>query len=409
MLTRRALIKSLAAAGCCSLAQLGLGGFVAQAATSGRRLVVVLLRGAIDGLSVVVPHGDPRYYAIRAAIALQPPGEAGGVLDLDGHFGLHPALEPLLPFWQGGELAFVLNAGSMDATRSHFDAQQYMESATPGVKSTVDGWMNRLLAALSGTDPSRAISFDEPLPAILSGSMPVVDMPLGENWLEPDAAQSDPFKAVYDMLYGGSDPLSLAYQQEALARAELLAQLAVHADELARAGGSGVAAFQQQARLIGTVLAESPQNTLAFMSFTGWDTHVNQGNGQGSLAKLLGGLGAGLGDLAAGLGGAWASTVVVVMSEFGRTARENGNHGTDHGHGNAMWLLGGAVAGGRFHGEWLGLDEASLHEGRDLPVTTDFRAVLATVLTDHLGLQGAALAQVFPGFAGALPGIVHGG
>jgi len=412
MLTRRTLLKSLAATGLYSLAPFGLGGFVAQAATGGRRLVVVLLRGAVDGLSLVVPYGDANYYKLRTTIALQPPGTAGGSLDLDGHFGLHPALAPLMPLWQAGQLGFVLNSGSTDETRSHFDAQQYMESGTPGIKSTNDGWLNRLLGQLPGTDPTRAISFDVPTPAILGGRLPTAGLPLGENWLEPDDALSDPYRSVFDALYGADDPLSLAFQDAVNTKTALQTQLAAHADEITKTSGTGatgVDAFALQGKLVGNVLAESAQNTLAFMSFTGWDTHVNQGNDQGTLAKLLSSLGTGLANLATGLGAAWGSTVVVVMSEFGRTARENGNRGTDHGHGNVMWLLGGPVSGGQFHGDWLGLDESSLHEDRDLPVSTDFRAVLSSVLTDHLGMDPSALGQVFPGFHGSMPGTIRSG
>ena len=412
MLTRRTLLKSLAATGLYSLAPFGLGGFVAQAATAGRRLVVVLLRGAVDGLSLVVPYDDANYYKLRSTIALQPPGEAGGVLDLDGHFGLHPALAPLMPLWQSGQLGFVLNAGSPDETRSHFNAQQYMESGTPGVKSTADGWLNRLLGLLPGTDPTRAISFDDPMPAILGGNLPATGLPLGGNWLAPVEVLSDPYQSLFQALYAANSPLSLAYQEAANIKTALQTQLAGHAEEITQDSGTGLVgldAFAKQGKLVGNVLAEATQNTLAFMSFTGWDTHVNQGNDQGTLANLLKSLGAGLADLAAGLGAAWDSTVVVVLSEFGRTVRENGNRGTDHGHGNVMWLLGGPIAGGQFHGDWLGLDEASLNENRDLPVTTDFRAVLSSVLTDHLGLDSSTIDKVFPGFEGNLPGIIHAG
>ena len=375
---------------------------------SPRRLIVVFLRGAVDGLSVVVPHADPGYYGARSSIALGRPGADGGVLDLDGHFGLHPALAPLMPLWQSGKLGFVQASGSTDNTRSHFDAQDYMESATPGRKATPDGWLNRLVGALpSGVgepvSPTRAVSIGPVLPRIFSGRNAVVNLAQGKGSSKATLLDRPQVANAFSALYAGDDKMSRAYQESQQAHREVMASLNAdsmdHEMQAAYNGAPLPNGFPDDAARLATLLRRDARVQLAFMALGGWDTHANQGAATGQLANRLAPLGLGLSQLAAGLGPVFDDTAVVVMSEFGRTVRQNGNAGTDHGHGNVMWLMGGRVAGGKVHGRWPGLDSGSLHEGRDLAVTTDFRQVLAEVCERHVVLSDDRLAQVFPGFA----------
>ena len=388
-----------------TLVPFGRHGWLALSAgeASGRRLVVVFLRGAVDGLSVVVPVADSRYYEARSSIAISKPGSDGGALGLDGRFGLHPALSPLVPLWRAGGLAFVHACGSPDPTRSHFDAQDYMESATPGVKGTPDGWMNRLLAVLPGTHaPTQAVSFSPTIPRILSGRMAVANMALGSAAARPTPLDRPAVGEAFDRLYGGEDNLSKAYREGREARSQLMSDLS---EEMAAAnqGAPPAEGFRRQGERLGRMMAKDPSIQLAFVALGGWDTHVNQGAVQGQLAGRLKGLGEGLAGLSQNLGAAWRDTVVLVLSEFGRTVHENGNRGTDHGHGNVMWVLGGPAAGGKVYGEWPGLSSASLYQGRDLAVTTDFRQVLAAVLERHLRLQDRQLEAVFPSMPPRLP------
>jgi len=373
-----------------------------------RRLVVILLRGAVDGLSVVVPWAEPAYARARSTIALGRPGADGGVLDLDGHFGLHPALAPLMPWWQSGRLGFVHAAGSPDATRSHFDAQDFMESATPGRKTTPDGWLNRLLGALPAggrAEPTRAVSIGPVLPRIYAGPNPVANIASGQAAARPTMLDRPKIGDAFAQLYAGDDKLSRAYQESRLAQREVMDSL--KGDDLARemqAADNGAPlpnGFPDDAARLARLMRNDARVQLAFMALGGWDTHANQGAATGQLAGRLRPLGTGLAALAHGLGPVLDDTLVVVMSEFGRTVRQNGNGGTDHGHGNVMWLLGGTVAGGRVHGRWPGLEAGALYEGRDLAVATDFRLVLQEVCERHLGLPAAARDAVFPGFAAA--------
>jgi uncharacterized protein (DUF1501 family) len=369
-------------------------------AAPGKRLIVVMLRGAVDGLSVVVPHGDSDYYAMRSSIAIGKPGSDGGALDLDGHFGLHPALAPLLPLWQSRKLAFVHASGSPDPSRSHFDAQDYMESGTPGVKSTGSGWMNRVLGDLPPQPGTlEAVSFGPVLPRIFSGPRAVANVPLGRQAARATAMDRDEVNQAFDRMYAGNDALAQAYQEGRRSRQQILSDLGdADAREMKEAdnGAPPPKGFTLDTAQLATLIQRTPQLQLAFMQLGGWDTHVNQGNAKGQLANHLQDLGEGLAQLANQLGPQFDDTVVVVMSEFGRTAHENGNRGTDHGHGNVMWVLGGPVAGGKIYGDWPGLSSSGLHEDRDLAVTTDFRSVLARVCEQHLRLPDSQLATVFP-------------
>ena len=374
-----------------------------------KRLVVVFLRGAVDGLSVVVPYSEGAYYRLRSSIALARPGQDGGVLDLDGHFGLNPNLAPLMPLWQSGKLAFVQASGSPDPTRSHFDAQDYMESGTPGRKGTPDGWLNRLLgaepsAAGARVSATRGISVGATLPRIWAGPNPVANIANGARATQPTRLDRPNVAKAFDSLYSGDDELSRAYRESQQSRAEVNEAMSPsamdHEQMVANNGAPLPNGFPDDAARLAQLMRRDANVQLAFMALGGWDTHVNQGGARGQLANRLQPLGRGLAELATRLGPVFDDTTVLVISEFGRTARQNGTGGTDHGHGNVMWALGGNIAGGKVHGRWPGIDASSLYEGRDLAVTTDFRQVLAGVCAHNLGLSDQQLAGVFPGFDG---------
>ncbi len=406
---RRQFIQSLAAGSLLLPVGANAWAAVGTPGPTQRKLVVVMLRGAVDGLSVVAPVGDARYAALRPDIALAASGKPGGALDLDGYFGLHPALTPLLPLWQQQKLAFVHAAGSPDTTRSHFDAQDYMESATPGVKSTADGWLNRLTAMLPGPgSATRALSVGPVMPRILSGTAPAINLANGAAGTRPNALDRKDVGSAFDQLYASHARFGGAYNTGKEAHQDVMlaakAGEAQSAQMMAANGGAPLPnGFPDDAARLATLMRNEPKIQVAFVALGGWDTHANQGNAEGQLANRLRPLGEGLAVLANRLGPMFDDTVVVVMSEFGRTVRQNGNGGTDHGHGNVMWLLGGGVAGGKVYGDWQGLGEPQLYEGRDLPVTTDFRSVLAQVGQSHLQLSDRQLAQLFPAMPAGAP------
>ena len=367
-----------------------------------KRLVVIFQRGAADGLNIVVPHGEPSYYAMRPNINIP----KKSVLDLDGFFGLHPAMASFQPLWQQKHLAIVHAAGSPDPTRSHFDAQDFMESGTPGVKVTDDGWLNRALHELpagpSAPDKSafRAIALGPSLPRILSGKEPSVainnlnDFSVGGKNLNA-APMSNTFEAMYDR---SVDTVLHGTGQETFDAVKTLkAADPAHYTPAANANypkGRFGDSLKQLAQLIKANLGVQ----VAFADIGGWDHHVNEGSTQGQIANVLGDFSQAIAAFWTDLGDLGEDTVVVTMSEFGRTARENGNRGTDHGHANVIFVLGGPVKGGRVYGRWPGLDQSQLYEGRDLAVTTDFRLVLSEVVSRYLGNKD--LKTVFPGFEG---------
>ncbi|WP_322402951.1 DUF1501 domain-containing protein [Massilia luteola] len=368
---------------------------------TGKKLVVVMLRGAVDGLNVVAPVGDENYLRLRPTIGLAAPGMDGGALALDGYFGLHPALASLQPLWRANRLAFVHASGSPDATRSHFDAQDYMESATPGRKSTPDGWMNRLVGALPGPQsPSRLLGIGPVLPRILSGRAAAVNLPNVAGAARADLLDRPAAKAAFDELYANHPRFGRAYADGRAAHREVMGALEqgdMSRDMQAADRGAPLPnGFPDDAARLAGLMRNDPNIQLAFVALGGWDTHANQGAASGQLANRLAPLGQGLAVLAERLGPLFDDTIVVVMSEFGRTAHENGNGGTDHGHGNVMWVMGGKVRGGKVYGDWEGVSDAKLNEGRDLPVTTDFRSVLAQISEEHLMLDDKRLEQVFP-------------
>ena len=369
-------------------------------------LIAIFQRGAVDGLSMVVPHGDPDYYSSRGSIAIArpAPGTADATVDLDGFFGLHPALAPLKPLWDDRRLAVVHACGSPDTTRSHFDAQDYMESGTPGVKSTADGWLARGLAAMPAREPAspfRAVSLGAVLPRVLRGEVGAVAMSSVTDFDVRETAQQmaagggarQGFESLYeqgvrDLLYGTG--------RETFEAVKMLKAAAPQ--RLAPANGAVYprGRFGDSLRQIAQLIRADVGLEVAFADVGGWDTHAGQGNERGQLATRLREFGEGLAALHRDLGPRMNDVVVLTMSEFGRTVRENGNRGTDHGHATAMLVLGGGVRGGRVYGRWPGLAPEQRFEGRDLAVTTDFRALFHEVTTRHLVLP--ATASLFPGW-----------
>jgi uncharacterized protein (DUF1501 family) len=362
-----------------------------------KRLVVIFQRGAADGLNIVVPHGESDYYAMRPTINIP----QRDVIDLDGMFGLHPSLASFKPIWDQKHLAIVHAAGSPDPTRSHFDAQDFMESGTPGYKATEDGWLNRALHrkdVANKNEPFRAIALGTNLPRILAGHEPAIAVSNvnqfgvgGNNPAATPAANS--FESMYE---GSVDSVLHGTGQETFDAVKMLK--AADPSKYQPAPGANYPrghfgdALKQTAQLIKANLGVQ----VAFTDVGGWDHHVNEGATQGQIANVLREFGQSISAFWTDLGDLQEETVVITMSEFGRTARENGNRGTDHGHANVMFVLGGPVRGGRIYGQWPGLAQNQLYEGRDLALTTDFRRVLGEAVSTHMGNRD--LNTVFPNF-----------
>jgi uncharacterized protein (DUF1501 family) len=365
-----------------------------------RTLICIFQRGAVDGLNMVVPHGDPDYYRERPRIAVPRPGQPEGALDLDGHFGLHPALAPLLPFYRAGALGIVHAVGSPDVTRSHFDAQDYMETGTPGRKGTPDGWIARHLAHAADhrETPFRGVAIGPQLPRALRGSAPALAInDLQAFGLRGRGPARDRVEAAFEEMYAGAATgLVASSSAEAFEAVKMLRASDPARHQPANGAEYPRSPFGQAMRQLAQLIKAGLGLEIGFADLGGWDTHVNQGAAQGQLATRLRDLGAGLAAFATDLGERMADVLVLTMSEFGRTVRENGNAGTDHGHATAMLVLGGATRGGRVHGRWPTLDQAARFEGRDLAVTTDFRALFGEILEKHLGATDAG--AVFPGF-----------
>ena len=409
---RRVFLKS----GALALVTLGLSpSFLRRAAfgaelrrtARGKTLICLFQRGAADALNVVVPHGEAAYYALRPSIAVARPGaprslggRAAGAIDLDGFFGLHPALAPLAPLWERGMLAPVHAVGSPSATRSHFDAQDYMETGTPDVKGTADGWLNRYLAtrgtceACASASPFRAVALAAQTPRILEGPAPVVAMSsLDDFTVRATGSQVERLEALYrtgsaDIVHGAGSEMFDAVK---LLRA---------ADPRKYAPRNGAvyprSQFGQRLLQIAQLIKADVGVEVAFADVGGWDTHVNQGGATGQLAQRLDDFATSIAALVTDLGDRMGDVVIVTMSEFGRMARENGNRGTDHGHAGAMFVIGGDVKGRKVHGRWPGLAPEQLYEGRDLALTTDFRAVFSEIAARHLGAE--RLERIFPGY-----------
>ncbi len=401
MISRRIFLKN----GGLALVSLGFApAFLARtvaAADSRRRvLITIFQRGAVDGLNMIVPFGERDYYAARPTLAIARPGAAAGsAIDLDGFFGLHPRLAPLEPLYDAGQLAVVHACGSPDGTRSHFDAQDYMETATPGIKSTEDGWLNRYLHAREhrAATPFRAVALAPQLPRALRGIEPALAIGQISQFGLRAAQGSDMVQTSFESEYAGAASSVLrSTGREAFDAVRMLKT--ANPQQYAPANGAQYprSGFGDALRQIAQLIKADVGVEVAFAESGNWDHHANEGAATGQLATRLDDLARGLAALVRDLGDRMQDVVVLTMSEFGRAVVENGSRGTDHGHGNAMMILGAGVRGGKVYGRWPGLAPEQRYEGRDLSVTTDFRSVFSEVVRGHLGLKDTS--GVFPGF-----------
>ena len=364
-----------------------------------KKLIVVFQRGAADGLNMVVPFGEENYYRIRPTIAIpQPKSNAeGAAVDLDGFFGLHPSLAPLGRLFHNGQLAIVHAAGSPDTTRSHFDAQDFMESGTPGVKSTEDGWLNRTVGSMSEAEasPFRAVALGPNLPLTLRGSAPAIALADVKQFRV--MSQSTAVQGGFEALYAQTvDKVLRGTGTETFEAIDMLRKADPSRFQPENGADYPKSHVGQTLQQVAQLLKADIGMEVSFVDTGGWDNHVNEGGAQGQMSNLLRDMGQGLAALHQDLGERMEDVVVVTMSEFGRTAHENGNRGTDHGHANVMFVLGGPVKGGKVYGRWPGLADSQLYEGRDLALTTDFRQVIGEGVARHLGNRN--LANVFPGY-----------
>lgn len=372
-------------------------------AAGGRRkiLIAIFQRGAVDGLNMVVPFGESDYYNARPSIAIaKPDGGNESAISLDGFFGLHPSMGSFKSLWDSKRLAIIHASGSPDNSRSHFDAQDYMESATPGVKSTADGWLNRYLQSKKDSQDSsfRAVAITRGMPRALMGRAPSIAMAnLSEFSIRAGKSSANlqtGFEAIYaqrnkDVIAGtGRETFEAVNQLKRVNPAQYKPENgAVYPTN----------PFGNSLRQIAQLIKADVGLEVAFTDMGQWDTHVNQGNSRGQLANLLQQFSSGIAALYQDLGQRMDDVVVLTMSEFGRTVRENGNRGTDHGHANAMFVMGNSVRGGKVYGRWPGLKNDQLFEGRDLALTTDFRDVFGEIAARHLGAKD--LKPVFPGYS----------
>ena len=404
MTSRRVFLRNSA------LAMVGVGSaplwleraLYAAEATAPRKkiLVAIFQRGAADGLNVVVPHGETAYYALRPTIAIPRPGSGpDGAIDLDGFFGLHPSLAPLKPLFDQQHLAIVDAVGSPDPTRSHFDAQDYMESGTPGLKATSDGWMNRALPPETGrVSAMRALSLGPVLPRAMRGANPALAIQsLGDFRVR----NADGAKAFEQLYQDTSDTALRAAGQETFEAINTLQVMQKQPYTPAAGAKYPGGRFGDSLRQIAQLIKAEVGVEMAFADIGGWDHHVNEA---GQLSNLLREYGQALAAFWQDMGDRMSDVVLVTMSEFGRTAQENGNRGTDHGHANCMFVLGGGVMGGQVYGRWPGMEKEQLYEGRDLALTTDFRDVLGELVTRHLGNR--SVERVFPNYSPRPVGLV---
>jgi uncharacterized protein (DUF1501 family) len=401
MISRRIFLKN----GGLALVSLGFApAFLARTAAAAnarqRVLITIFQRGAVDGLNMIVPFGEREYYAARPTLAIARPGSsADSAIDLDGFFGLHPRLAPLKPLFDAGQMAIVHACGSPDGTRSHFDAQDYMETATPGVKSTPDGWLNRYLHAREhqAASPFRAVALAPQLPRALQGLEPALAIgqvtQFGIRGAAGEMVQSS-FESEYA---AAADSMLQAAGREAFDAMRMLKAANIARYIPANGAQYPRSAFGGALRQIAQLVKADVGLEIAFAESGNWDHHVNEGAAVGQLGARLNDLALGIAGLVRDLGDRMEDVVVLTMSEFGRAIVENGNRGTDHGHGNAMMIIGGPVRGRKVFGRWPGLAREQRYEGRDLSVTTDFRTVFSEVVRGHLGLTDTR--TVFPGFA----------
>jgi uncharacterized protein (DUF1501 family) len=379
----------------------------ALAATSGNepRLLLVFLRGAYDCANLLVPHTSPFYYESRPNIAIAKPNaaDANAALEIDAQWALHPALkDTMLPLWQQGQLAFVPFAGTEDTSRSHFETQDSIELGQPlqGTRDFQSGFLNRLAGVLGPAGASRAIAFTDQLPLVFRGQPAVTNMALGSAGKpQVNHQQAEVIRSMYaNTRLAGAVAGGFETRDEVMRSMESASSMGLGAmGEMEAASRNAITTkgFEGEARRVARVMRD--RFRLGFIDVGGWDTHVGQGGATGTLATKLGELGRGLAGFAQEMGPAWQQTVVVVMSEFGRTFRENGNRGTDHGHGSVFWVMGGAVKGGRIAGEQQAVAQATLFQNRDYPVLNEYRAVLGGLFARQYGLNAAQLERVFPG------------
>jgi uncharacterized protein (DUF1501 family) len=403
MATRRIFLKSSA------MAMVGIGStplwlsralYAADAPSPRKKILVAIFqRGAVDGLNVAVPHGEQAYYDLRPTIAIPRPNKsADAAIDLDGFFGLHPSLAPLKPIYDAGHLAIVEAVGSPDPTRSHFDAQDFMESGTPGRKATSDGWLNRALPPqpASKASPVRAVSMGPELPRSLRGRNDA----LAVNNLNDFQVRDPRGASTFESMYGSTaDKVLNGTGRETFDAVKLMKSIQAQTYTPANGAHYPNGRLGQSMMQIARLIKADVGLEVAFTDVGGWDTHVNEVGAKptvGQLANLLNEFGQALAAFHQDLGDRMADVAVVTMSEFGRTAKENGDRGTDHGHANVMFVMGGNIRGGKVYGDWPGMQNEQLYENRDLNLTTDFRDILGELVTLHLGNR--QVANVFPGY-----------
>lgn len=389
MLTRRNVIKALGmAAASCGAPRLALA-----SANTDARFVLVVLRGAVDGLALAAPYGDGNYRRVRGELAIDAPGQTGGLLRLDGLFGLHPSLVKMHGLYKQREAVLVHAVASPYRQRSHFDGQDILETGAARVGAMRDGWLNRALGSLADSS-NLAIALAQNSPLVLRGDHAVT------SWAPsrlPDAADSTIMRL--QRLYA-EDEFFAARLDQALKSQDIAAGISGMAESRPR--GNEAQQFSEVMQSAARFLTALGGPRIAVVELGGWDTHANQGTSNGALANRFAALDAGLGNLHEGLDDAWQNTVVAVVTEFGRTVHVNGTRGTDHGTGTAAMLLGGAVRGGQVVADWPGLAQGQLHQQRDLRPTADIRSIFKAVLQDHLQVPAGNIErEVFPDSAGA--------
>ena len=372
--------------------------------TTGKKkvLVTVFQRGAVDGLNVLVPYGESEYYNLRPTIAVAKPGETDGAIRIDDTFGLHPSLKPFEQYFKSGQMAAITAVGSPDNTRSHFDAQDYMESGTPGNKGTSDGWLNRVMQAAAEAKPSpfRAVSMTQQLPRALYGHAPSVAMANLADFSVKAGIFSQDLQGGFEAAWQQNAKDGLGDTGKETFDAVNFLKSANPAQYKPENGAAYPNSdFGRSMQQIAQLIKANVGLEVAFTD-TGngirWDTHTNEGGARGQLSNFLGQFSQAIAAFAQDLGKRMDDVVVLTMSEFGRTARENGGRGTDHGHANTMFVLGNSVKGGKVYGEFKGLKNDKLYEGRDLDLTTDFRDVFSEVAAKQMGVRD--LSKVFPNY-----------
>jgi uncharacterized protein (DUF1501 family) len=366
-----------------------------------KTLIAIFQRGAVDGLNMVVPFGESNYYSLRPSIAIPKPeaGNAEAAINLDGFFGLHPSMNAFKPLWDSKRMAIVHAAGSPDNTRSHFDAQDYMESATPGVKSTSDGWLNRYLQSKNDPERSlfRAVSMTKTMPRVLQGRAPAVAMSSISDFAIRSGKSSANLQGGFEAIYARENDSLAGMGRETFEAVNFLKKANPAQYQPENGAVYPRNPFGNSLLQIAQLIKAGVGLEVAFTDIGGWDTHVNQGNSRGQLGNLLQQFTAGIAALYQDLGQRMDDVIILTMSEFGRTVRENGNRGTDHGHANAMFVMGNSVRGGKVYGQWPGLKNDQLYEARDLALTTDFRDVFGEIATRHLGSKDGK--TIFPGYS----------